>query len=459
MGSLAHGGGSYLRARFGLLCVLLSADEREHRLYADVIEAVARMVEGLPPARRFALLTGCEVGRSIAGSTVAASATAPRGQRRDRGAARRESVAGAPVTGGLRIAAAFVLALAAGSPAAGQEFYRVERAIPANSEDCYVTFIDISQRTPASVRVSIVARTGVPLAVIVNGTGDRWAETFGRSSGRRGVLSVDVERTEARELAVCVGATAQQARRIPYVVTAHWLRPGARMPHAGDGRRYDDELHRHLIFDGFDGRENASLVLPWPDPQFYIRLGGPEGCRPRRVAPEVLHYWRAAVPILAEQMTGFPYRHRVEAGCAPRAPEAGSVLVEYVTRAEYAADTGREWGEASAKARVGATWGRIWIRWFSATERATVSVQKLIAHEIGHAFGLHHTDRRGAVMAPGYQSRETFVVFTPDEEATARRAYRAGRRASYCGNPDRCGSGFAPGARPGLRGAARVVVD
>ena len=43
---------------------------------------------------------------------------------------------------------------------------------------------------------------------------------------------------------------------------------------------------------------------------------------------------------------------------------------------------------------------------------------------------------------------ETLLVFTALEEGASRRAYRAGRGARYCGDPGRCGSGFAPGAIP-----------
>ena len=54
----------------------------------------------------------------------------------------------------------------------------------------------------------------------------------------------------------------------------------------------------------------------------------------------------------------------------------------------------------------------------------------------------------------------TFHVFTPAEERAARAAYRVGRGARYCGNPDDCGIGAAPGESLSLDHLwPRIVVD
>ena len=75
----------------------------------------------------------------------------------------------------------------------------------------------------------------------------------------------------------------------------------------------------------------------------------------------VLHYWRALIPVLAEQLTGAPYIGRIRAGCQHRTSEYGVVTVTYVTPAEYRKETGRAWPVGSgAKAYVGSTYGRIW---------------------------------------------------------------------------------------------------
>ena len=78
-----------------------------------------------------------------------------------------------------------------------------------------------------------------------------------------------------------------------------------RIPHASDGMKYHDRMYRNLIFDDYDGWSSQSWVLPWSDPSFYIRLGGARGCRAgRRVQHELLHYWRAVIPILGRATNG-----------------------------------------------------------------------------------------------------------------------------------------------------------
>ena len=258
--------------------------------------------------------------------------------------------------------------------------------------------------------------------------------------------------------------TVRVAAVVAAVVAASLQLHAQRIPHASDGMKYHDRMYRDLIFDAYDGWSSQSWVLPWSDPSFYIRLGGARGCRAgRRVQHELLHYWRAVIPILAEQLTGEPYTRRVQAGCGTMAPQHGWVIVEYVTPAEYHRETGREWGNTAwGRARVGSTYGKIWIRSFLGNDQLSHGWKRLIAHEIGHAFGLHHTGRSGLIMkASDWGRSNTFIIFRPIEEGTARRAYRAGRGSRYCGDPDVCGSGYAPSVGPPsldhLR--PRIVVD
>lgn len=229
------------------------------------------------------------------------------------------------------------------------------------------------------------------------------------------------------------------------------------IPHQSTGQPYDDELYRHLIFDHSEDGHEQSWVLPYTNPWFYIRLGSATACNHAwRVTWNEFHFWRAIVPVVAEQLTGEEYRGRVEVGCEDRQPEYGWVIVNYVTPAEYEAETGREWGaDVWARARVGSTYGKIWMGYDGRPlRRPTSDVQDLIIHEIGHAFGLNHTTRRGSVMQRSYypEPGSRVPVFTWKEEGAARRAYRAGRGARYCGDPDRCGNGFAPGYVPSMRG-------
>ena len=89
------------------------------------------------------------------------------------------------------------------------------------------------------------------------------------------------------------------------------------VPHQGDGLPYDDELYRHLIFDDSDRmgtNEGRSWVLPYHDPQFYIRLGSATKCAHAwRLSWREMHYWRAVVGIIsksAQRVRGKPPRSR-----------------------------------------------------------------------------------------------------------------------------------------------------
>ena len=226
-------------------------------------------------------------------------------------------------------------------------------------------------------------------------------------------------------------------------------------PHQSAGMPYDDELYRHLVYDGFDdpARVRQSWVLPYTNPWFYIRLGSATACdHAWRVTWREFHFWRAIVPVVAEQITGTPYTGQVHVGCDNRQPEHGWVIVRYVTPEEYEAETGRDWGgdKVWGHALIGATYGQVWLRYYGRPLRAPSStIQALIMHEVGHVFGLFHTGRSNYSMRSTVPTGDTLSLFTGPEERAARAAYRAGRGSFYCGDPDRC-RGIAPELLPPL---------
>ena len=338
---------------------------------------------------------------------------------------------------------AFVVAAAlllTSVPQAQQTFWTSETMyVDLPAPGCQLTDIRFPELSrPWLVRVSVTSRPGPRLNMSFSDD----EGLFSRVNGSRGYLEVvtTLRAGPARDRWVCV---EWQPRDVggTYEVAADWIgRPPPRVPHAGDHRAYDDELYRHLIYDQYDGpATSTSWVLRNPTPQFYIRRGGPHGCSggTHRLDADTLHYWRAIVPIVAEQLTGVPYPHRVETGCDTRSDTRDWVMVTYVTLAEYLAESGEEWGDAVARASTGNEWGRIWMGFDGQRHRLTDYAKDVIAHQIGHAFGLSHTNRSGTVMQSGTLSGQAgeFHIFSPDEEYAARAAYRAGRGAPYRGNP------------------------
>ena len=188
--------------------------------------------------------------------------------------------------------------------------------------------------------------------------------------------------------------------------------------------QFDDQYWRELVFDGHEEPNDVAAavtrVLETTSPNFYIRLDNPGW--PDWPSDSLVSRMREAIPGLAEQLTGQPYRGRIETGDADRPGAPGYIVVVF-----------EQQNRACGRARLGADPGRIWMSppCFSLfDENAFLTV---FAHEVGHAFGFHHVSDHRAVMlnaAPGYGPG-----FTAPEQYHAQLAYEIGRGQPYAGWP------------------------
>ena len=191
--------------------------------------------------------------------------------------------------------------------------------------------------------------------------------------------------------------------------------------------RFDDQFWRELVFNQFDKPgtigQQVSWMLTTTSPNVYIRMGDPTGRRV--VSSGQRDYMRRAIPRLAEQLTGQPYRGQIEDGIADR-ERRGWITVRFITPEE---DPDLAEG-ACGRATVGADPGNIWI---VRHPNCLPHFPELFAHEFGHAFGFFHVTDRNTVMAKGVYNG--IDRFTAREVYHARLAYEVGRGQRYCGWP------------------------
>ena len=205
----------------------------------------------------------------------------------------------------------------------------------------------------------------------------------------------------------------------------------------------DDRFWQELVFNQHDEPDTVAskrtMVLENPRPNFYLGVGDPGS---RIVSDDIRNYLLEAIPRLAEQLTGEPYRGRIEEGSDVR-ERSGWIAVEFLTRR-----TDSDLDSVCGRARVGADPGRIWIN----MRRDTCSsFEVVLAHELGHAFGFRHVASTYAAMHQGLKFAKEFSV---RESYHARLAYDVGRGVRYNGWP------FSGAVASGEVGPMRVeVVD
>ncbi len=198
--------------------------------------------------------------------------------------------------------------------------------------------------------------------------------------------------------------------------------------------QFNDLFWSQLVFNQFDapGLRYRSAVLETPCLNVYIRLGDSTG--QRRIVPDAFRdHITQAVPQLSRQLTGQPYRCRIEAGIADRT-EKGWITVRFLT------DGNREGGSSSGlgSASVGSNPGNIWI-WLGLAERdGGAGFPVTFAHEFGHAMGFLHVAETAGMPKPLMTRGSHFsdpATFNATEQYHAQLAYEVGRGQWYCGWP------------------------
>ena len=150
--------------------------------------------------------------------------------------------------------------------------------------------------------------------------------------------------------------------------------------------QFNDLFWRQFVFNQYDepSRQWGNYVLDTTSPNVYIRMGDPTGRRV--VSYQQRDHITRAVPRLAQQLTGSPYRGRIESGIEDR-DRTGWITVRFVTQEEEPQIS----DGACGRARVGGDPGAIWIIRRARGNKRCVDPSyfpEIFAHEFGHADGV-----------------------------------------------------------------------